>query len=601
MLIATVSFGSVAAADDTSIRFTDVTDESGINLVMTSGGTPSREILEVNGGGVAMFDYDNDGDLDLFFANGATMADPEHGPGSRLYANTGRGTFVDVTDQVGISLKRWAMGVAVGDFDGDGCDDLYITCYGPNVLLRNDCGSGTGGQATSGTPGRFIDVTAKAGVGDKKWGTSAAFGDVDGDGDLDLYVVNYLEFDVKNPPDRTGKMYKGAPVMAGPHGLTPQSDLLFENLGDGTFREISRSSGCAPAEPGYGLGVVILDTDGDHRQDIVVGNDSTANFLFRNMGNMAKQRFGEVGVTSGISANYDGSTQASMGLAVGDLDGNGLPDLFSTNFSSDTNTLHLNIGGGFFDDRTSQFGLAMVSRPFLGWGCGFYDFDSDGDEDLFIANGHVYPEAATHRIDSDYEQPPLLFERQPTTRFRRVVDAGPVFKSAFAGRATAFGDLDGDGDVDIVMTTLNGRVRVLRNDSPLRDVVVVELDRAGVNRRGIGSVIELTVGGQTQRRWLIGGGSFQSSNAPIAYFGGLSRPDTSGSRRSNQTNEPPKAGVKVETPEKTAGSDEPNDLRTLRVTWPDGTETTLKDIPLNRRIIVRPDPAGAIIQPLTGR
>ena len=541
-LSAWVCVASIATAPGASeLRFTDATKASGIDFTMTSGRTPSREILEVNGGGVAMFDYDRDGDLDLFFANGATMDAPERGPGSRLYANAGDGTFVDVTEKVGIRLHRWAMGAAVGDYDDDGDDDLYVTCFGRNVLLRNDC---AGAESC-----RFSDVTAEAGVGDGRWGTSAAFGDLDADGDLDLYVVNYLEFDPEKPPDRTGILFQGVPVMAGPAGLTPQRDVLYENLGDGKFRDITKESGCLPDPPGYGLGVVIFDADGDGRLDIFVGNDSTENFLFRNFGG---RKFKNIGVVSGIASNYDGGNQATMGIALGDVDGNGRPDVFTTNFSSDTNTLHLNLGKGGFDDRTSQFGLAMISRPFLSWGAGFYDFDSDGDEDLFVASGHVYPETAKHKMDSDYEQQLLLFERHGR-RFRRHAETGGIFAERYAGRSTAYGDLDDDGDVDIVMTTLNGKVRIFLNDSPLRDVIVVEPRRRTGGRHVPGSVVELGVGDRVQRRW-IGGGSYQSVDAPVAYFApGVVGPET---------------GPK------------------LRVRWPDGEVTDHDAVPANRKLVV---------------
>ncbi len=545
----------IAEPPPSSIRFVDTTKSSGIDFTMTCGQTPSREIIEVDGGGVAMFDYDNDGDLDLFFANGATMEDPEHGPGSRLYANNGHGMFTNVTDRAGIKVHRWAMGVAVGDYDGDGFDDLYITCYGPNILLHNEP-NGASGR-------RFRDVTAEAGVGDARWGTSAAFGDIDNDGDLDLYVVNYLDFDVRNPPDREGKEYRGMPVMAGPAGLTPQADVLYENRGNGAFADITQNSGCTPKEPGYGLGVVILDFDGDGRQDIFVGNDSTANFLFHNQGG---RKFRSVGLISGISANYEGFTQATMGIAVGDVDGNGHADLFTTNFASDTNTLHLNLGDGFFEDRTSQYGLAMISRPYLSWGTGFYDFDSDGDEDLFLASGHVYAGVKKQKLDAGYRQPPLLFERRDR-RFRLNKEAGGMFKSRYAGRATAFGDIDDDGDVDVVMTTLNGPVRIFRNDSPRttpaggrRSVAVVELRGPRGNPRGLGSMIELITdaGGSAaevtrQRRW-IHGGSFQSCDAPRAYFG--------------------------------LGSLPRDTKLTVRVTWPDGKTTEHPGVSPNHRVVI---------------
>jgi len=544
---------SEGAREPAALRFSEITSSCGVDFTMTSGRTPSRDILEVNGGGVALFDFDKDGDLDLFLANGATMDDPEGGPGSRLYANGGDGTFQDVSEKVGVNVKRWAMGVAVGDYDGDGYDDLYIACYGPNILLRND---------VAGT-GRFVDVTGAAGVGDPRWGTSAAFGDVDGDGDQDLYVANYLKFDVKNPPDRTGRMFLGVPVMAGPTGLVPQSDVLYENVGHGKFRDVTRPSGCVPGRPGYGLGVTIFDADGDGRLDIYVGNDSTENFMFRNLG---RGKFKDVGTVSGIASNYDGGNQATMGIVVGDVDGNGFPDVFTTNFSSDTNTLHLNLAGKWFDDRTSQYGLAMTSRPFLGWGAGLYDFDSDGDEDLFIANGHVYPEATAQKMDSDYEQPPLLLERR-AERYRRNSEAGSMFGTRYSARATAFGDLDDDGDVDVVMTTLNGKVRVFRNDAPRQDVLVVELRNNGGSRQ-TAAVVELLRGDTVQRRW-IHGGSFQSVDAAAAYFG--------------------------------MGQTKGGDPWKLRVTWPSGKSVEHSGVGLNRKITVTEGAAAFETKRLRGR
>lgn len=554
-----------------SIRFTDITKSSGIDFTMTCGKLPSREILEVDGGGVAMIDYDNDGDWDLFFANGATMDDPEHGPGCRMYANRGDGTFENVTAKLGIDIQRWAMGVAVGDYDGDGWDDLYITCYGPNILLHNEC--------KSADKAKFVDVTKAAGVGDDRWGASAAFGDIDGDGDLDLYVANYLDFDVKHPPDRKGKFFKGVPVMAGPNGLTAQGDVLYENLGNGTFRDITKSSGCDKVHPnGYGLGVRIFDYDGDGKQDIFVGNDSTENFLFHNLGG---GKFEEVATPAGVATNNEGSTQAAMGIGIADVDGNGHPDIFLTTFSSDSKTLFANLGDGFFDDRTSQFGLGLVTRPFLSWGCGFYDFDGDMDEDLFVASGHVYPEAATKSIDSEYEQPVLIFERQGP-RFEPVNDAGDLLKQKYRGRAAAFGDLDGDGDVDVVMTTLNGPVHIFRNDSPRSDALVVKLDdqggpskqspdkegvrRLGGNHRSYGARVELSIGTTIQRRWILGSGSFQSADAPEAYF--------------------------------SLGKNADKQPRTLRVFWPGGATTEIKDVPLNSRITLTRDSGKSRIEKL---
>jgi enediyne biosynthesis protein E4 len=543
-----------AGAEAPALRFTPVPGAAGIDLVMTSGEMPSRHILEVNGGGIALLDYDHDGDLDVFIANGATLASPRRGPGSRLYANLGDGTFEDVTERVGLDVRCWAMGAAVGDYDGDGWDDLYVTCHGPNVLLRNVAGTG-GGR-------RFVDVTSAAGVAGSAWSTSAAFADLDGDGDLDLYVANYLDFDVANPPGRAGNAFKGVVVMPGPRGLTAQQDVLYENLGDGRFRDVTRAAGVEVNEGlDYGLAVRIFDYDGDGRPDLFVGNDSTADRLFRNRGGL---RFEEVGVTAGVAASGLGTPQATMGVGLADVGGNGHPDLFVTVFSDDTNTLHLNLGDGFFDDRSAQLGLAAPSRPYLGWGCGFYDFDLDGDEDLFIANGHVFPEMDEPEVGGAWAQRPLLFER----RGRRFEPAGcdaPWCEQRHHGRAAAFGDLDGDLDVDVLMTTLNGPVLVLRNDVTGRRALVVRLEGRPPNHRAFGSVVEVESGGVTQRRWVTGGGSFQSVDAADAYFG-----------LGEGTGEPGKVEV--------------------RVTWPDGGATAFAGVPADRLLVVRRPAAGRRVE-----
>jgi hypothetical protein len=525
-----------------AIRFVDATATSGLDLVTTCGGMPSREILEVNGGGLALIDFDDDGDLDLFVANGATMDDPEHGPGSRLFRNLGSLRFEDATDEVGLDLRRWAMGVAVGDVDGDGRDDLYVTCFGPNVLLRNVDGA------------RFEDVTATAGGGDPGWGTGAAFGDVDGDGDLDLYVVNYLAFDPADPPTRA--RHKGVEVLRGPHGLAAQHDVLYENRG-GTLHDVTVAAGCRPPRPAYGLNVVIVDADGDGRVDILVGNDSMANFLFRNRGHAADgPRFDEVGVSTGVASNLDGNHQATMGMAVADVDGDGRPDLFTTNFANDTNTLHVGAAGGFFDDRTRQYGLGLTSRPFLGWACAFHDLDHDGDEDLLAFNGHVYPEASVETMDSPYAQTPLLYARRGD-RFERVTaeTSGAWLDAPHRDRAAAFGDLDGDGDVDAVVSELNGPLRLLRNEAAgaAADWLVVTLDDAtGANRRGLGARVDLVDDAGRRTRWLHGGGGFQSASAVAAHFG---VPAGRGPWR-------------------------------LEITWPDGTTQVVADVTPGRRRVV---------------
>jgi hypothetical protein len=534
------------------LLFTDVTPQAGVDMEIICGSLPSTEILEVNGGGLGFIDIENDGDFDLFVANGATLDDPESGPGCRLFENLGELKFRDVTSTSNIDVHRWATGVAVGDYDGDGLDDIFVACFGQDVLLRNAGG------------GRFVDAAKSAGIIDDRWSTSAAFGDVDGDGDLDLYVCNYLEFDVNKRPPRA--KYKGVEVMAGPHGLKPQHDSLYENRGDGTFIDITPSSGCLPSQAAFGLNVVIIDFDNDGKQDISVANDSMPGFLFHNIGPTdGHPRFEEIGVISGIASNMDGANQAAMGLAIADVDGNGFPDKFTTVFSSDTNSLHMNVDGRFFEDRSQQYGLAMISRPYLGWSTGFYDFDHDGDEDLFMVNGHVYPQATMASMDSEYQQTPLLFQRDGK-RFKRVMpeQAGHWLAENHRDRNAVFDDLDADGDVDIIIGELNGPIRVLRNDGTDPSAshwLIVELrdGRPGFkNHRGLGSKIELTARSAAgndikQTRWLFTGGGFQSSGAPQVHFA---------------------------LPAGSAAT-------SLVVTWPDGSKQPIGEIKLGQRLIVK--------------
>lgn len=455
--------------------------------------TPNQ-ILEVNGTGLALFDFDNDDDLDLFVVNAAPLEDFQSGPSAKLYANISNNKqiiFEDVTAQSNIDLRTFATGVAVGDANGDGFDDLYVTCFGPNKLLIN------------GGDGTFTERAQEAHVADSNWGTSASFGDLDADGDLDLYVCNYLEFDPDSPPPNA--RYKGQEVLGGPHGMIPQPNVVYENLGEGIFKDVTSQWGFDVVDS-FSLNVAILDFDGDGLQDVFVGNDSMANNLFLNR--QKGGHFVDVGLQQGISSNSDGAMQATMGIGVADVNGNNRADVFTTNFSSDTNTLHTNNESGYFDDRTRSYGLGLLSRSLLGWTCGFHDFDGDGDEDLFVVNGHVYPNATLQSMDSNRAQPVLLMERVGNRFKKQPLEPVEEYKD----RSAVFGDLDRDGDIDVIVGERHGNVRVLQNNSSTQNPLKITLHGSKQNPRGLGATVHVTLdNGQVITRWNHDGAGFQSS------------------------------------------------------------------------------------------
>lgn len=500
LLMATFSVAAQAGEQSPSITFTDVTAASGLHMQVVSGDVSSTQIPEAKGGGLALIDFDADGDLDLFVPNGATLAAPERGPGARLWENCGGLRWRDVTAESGIDHHRWSFGAAVGDYDGDDLDDLYVCCLGPDVLLRN-----LGG-------GKFAEATAAAGLPqDQQWDSSAAFADLDLDGDLDLVVIGYLKFDPDAPPGPS--RFKDIEVMAGPRGMTAEPDRVYENLGNGTFADRSVESGLRAADAAgerFGLNLAVADLTLDGKPDIFIANDSQADQLFEGQGGL---RFVETARRRGVATNIEGTEQASMGIALGDVDGSGSPDLLVSVFSSDTNTLHLNRAGKRFDDRSSQYGVAAPSRTLCGWAAALADLDNDRDEDLLVFNGHVYPQATMATMDSDYQQRPLLMERD-ASRFRAVPPG--EWAAPHRDRSAVFADLDQDGDIDVIVAEQNGPLRVLRNNHDQRDdSVVVALP----GRVGQGAMIELEQDGLVQRRWLWGGGPFQSNTPQEAHFG----------------------------------------------------------------------------------
>ena len=492
------------AESEASIRLVETS--AGLEgLRITTGEDPSTTIVEVKGTGLGILDADEDGDLDLIVPNGATLGAPTDGPGAiylrNLLVETGRLEFEDATATSGLDAHRdWSFGVAAGDVDGDGHQDLVIATLGRDRLWLG-VGDGT-----------FEDGTERWGLGDQDgWTSSVGLGDLDGDGDLDLVAVGYLDFDPSNPPGNS--TFRGIEVLSGPRGLEPRADRWFENLGD---RFEPRDG---PSTRRYGLNLASLDVDRDGLQDVIVGNDSHPNQYHRNLGDW---RFEEIAVRTGVATNREGDAQATMGMAIADVDGDGTPDLYSTNFSSDTNTMHVN-RDGFFDDRTRPTGLAEGSRPMLGWAAEFVDLDHDGDEDLLAFNGHVYPQATMESMDSSYAQAPGLWIRDgerfgfvDTTDPDRsaIVESNAWLTRPRHDRAAVFADLDRDGDVDVVVAERNGAVRVLENRHDHEDDwIVVQPVPA------LGAEVTLRTGSGSMRRWIRGGGPFQSNVAPEAHFG----------------------------------------------------------------------------------
>jgi enediyne biosynthesis protein E4 len=504
--------------DGVPVVFIDITEKAGLNKFHHRSGTPEKKtIIETPGSGVALLDYDNDGWLDVFLLNGSTFAalkGQEPPPRSMLFHNNHDGTFTDVTDKAGVSNGRWGFGVAVGDYDNDGWPDIYVANYGKNRLYHNN------------HDGTFTDVAEKAGVTLGGWSTGPTWGDYDHDGRLDLFVPGYVKFDRDHPPIAgEGRIpanfcqFRAINVMCGPRGLPGEEDHLFHNNGDGTFTDVSEKAGVSDRAGYYGLAAVFVDVDDDGWVDLAVANDSTPNYLYHNRHNGT---FEDVSYASGFALSEDGREQASMGIGVGDYNRDGKVDLFTTTFSDDYKTLYRNDGNDNFSDVTYQSGLGDPTIPFLAWGTGFLDFDNDGLLDIFIANGHVYPEVDRQDWGTTWAERPQLFRNLNGSRFQEVPPAtGSGLADVIPARGAAFGDLFNDGHIDVVLNNIDSTPTLLRNvvKNGNHWLTLRLIGGPKSPRDAIGAKVFLTAGGIRQRADVFSGGSYGSSSDQRIHFG----------------------------------------------------------------------------------
>jgi hypothetical protein len=540
------------AKPDLGVSFIDVAQQSGLKTKTIFGGEhKNKYLLETTGCGVAFYDYDNDDWLDIFLVNGWRLEGFPKGeePTCRLFMNNRDGTFTDVTAKAGLARSGWGQGVCIGDYDNDGFDDLFITYFGKNALYHNN-GDGT-----------FTDVSEKAGVAGTKtrWGTGCAFVDYDRDGRLDLFVANYIDLDLATAPvPESGPcLYKSVMVACGPPGLNGGKNILYHNNGDGTFTDVTEASGILQANGTYGLGVLTADFDNDGYPDIYVANDSTASALYQNKRN---GKFVDVGLDAGCVLSADGKPQAGMGIAAGDYDLDGNLDIVKTNFAGDTPSLYKNHGAWNFEDTTFTAGLGMHTQ-YLGWGCGFLDMENDGWPDILLCNGHVYPEVEQLKTEAGYAQRKLLYKNLRNGRFEDVsLQAGPGISTPAAARGCAFGDFDNDGDIDIVVNTINGPPQLLRCDMTSgNNWVKLKLVGTKSNRSAIGARVKCVTQapGEDKPHQQIdevrSGGSYISQNDLRLHFG-IGK------------------AAKVDV---------------LEIRWPSGQVETVRDVKPNQMIVVK--------------
>ncbi|HEV2325632.1 MAG TPA: CRTAC1 family protein [Terracidiphilus sp.] len=499
--------------------FQDVARQAGLTAWHHEAGTPEKKlILEAKGPGVCLLDYNHDGWLDIYLVNGSTYdalegkATPPH---AALFRNNHDGTFTNVANFAGVTNDRWGYGCAVGDYNNDGWPDIYVTNYGKNRLYRNN------------HDGTFTDVAEQAGVALDSWSAGATFGDYDGDGNLDLFVDGYIHLDLKNPPVSGSKavgyafcQYRGVAVMCGPRGLEGARDHLYHNNGDGTFTDVSKKLGVDDPNRYYGLGALFADVNNDGKPDLLVANDSTPNYLYINKGNGT---FEDDSYMSGYALNESGREVANMGITAGDYLNNGHLDIVNTDFADDYNVLFQNDGTGTFTDVSYQAGIAVSSIPFVGFGDNFLDYDNDGWLDLFIANGHVYPQVDKHpEWGESYAERPLLYHNLRNGKFSLVPAVeGTGLAVVSVGRGSASGDLFNDGKIDVVINNMDGVPVLLRNVNPDHHHWV-EMQLIGgpkSPRDAVGATVYLTAGGIRRRQDVLSGGSYLSSNDMRVHFG----------------------------------------------------------------------------------
>ena len=488
---------------DAGPRFADVTVAAGIDFVHVNGANGQKFVIETVGPGGGFFDYDADGRLDIYLVNGAAVPGTEYkkAPQNALYHNKGDGTFVDQTASAGVGDTGYGMGCAVGDIDNDGDLDLYVTNFGANTLYQN-AGDGT-----------FVDQTVRAGVGDERWGSSSAFADVDLDGFVDLYVGNYHNFSYDNHR-LCAEGGSGLQLYCGPEAFDGVSDVLYHNNGDGTFTDITSAAGL-DSDQGKELGVVFGDVDLDGDPDLYLANDKTLNFLYLNDGT---GRFAEEGLLAGAAYNEDGDVEAGMGVDMGDYDNDGYVDLFVTNFQWETNTLYKNLGDGSFVDETFLAGLGKGSIPYLAWGTRFFDVDNDGDRDLFVANGHLESDVEEYE-NTTFPQRNQLYLNVGEGRFEEYVPTDGALALMRVSRGAAFGDYDDDGDIDVLVANVTSAPTLMRNDGAEGHWVRIALEGKGSNRAGIGARVEVHSGGKVQVNEVRSGSSFLSQSDLRLHFG----------------------------------------------------------------------------------